>query len=160
MKKIEIKSVIFEYNSIEELSEVDQKLIQKSKDAAMRSYAPYSKFQVGACVLLENGEFIEGNNQENAAYPSGLCAERVAIFYANSKFPNVAIKALAVSVFTNNEYISFPIPPCGSCRQVILESENRAKKPIKLIMYGTKRIHILSDALALLPLAFTEDMMK
>lgn len=159
MKKIELSTTIFEYDNIEELSEQDQLLIKKSKEAAKKAYAPYSNFNVGASILLENGEIVEGNNQENAAYPSGLCAERVALFYANSKYPDVPVKTIAISVFTKNQYIEFPIPPCGSCRQVILETENRFKKPIKLILYGSKKIHIISDAAIILPFAFKDEMM-
>lgn len=160
MKEIEIKTIILEYNNIKDLSEEDQQLIQKAKNAAQRAYAPYSKFNVGACILLENGEFIEGNNQENAAYPSGLCAERVALFYANSLYPDVAVKTLAVAVFTKNKYIENPIPPCGSCRQVLLETEKRFNKPIKLILTGEKAIQIIKEVKDLLPLSFDQKMLQ
>ena len=103
-------------------------LVNQSREAAKRAYAPYSKFQVGAAVLLENGEIITGTNQENAAYPSGLCAERVAVFYANSKYPDVPVIAIAVTAFTNNKFVQTPIPPCGSCRQVLTETETKNQK--------------------------------
>jgi cytidine deaminase len=160
MKEIEIKSIILEYDNINDLSPEDQILVKKSKDAAQRAYAPYSKFNVGACIRLENGELIEGNNQENAAYPSGLCAERVALFYANSLHPDVPVKSIAVTVYTKGKYIEHPIPPCGSCRQVLLESERRYNQPIKVILVGEKSIQIIKKVRDLLPLSFDEDMLK
>ena len=108
----------------------------------------------------ENGEFIEGNNQENAAYPSGLCAERVALFYANSLHPDIAVKSIAVAVFTKGKYIENPIPPCGSCRQVLLESEKRFNQPIKLILTGEKSIQIIKEVKDLLPLSFDQKMLQ
>jgi cytidine deaminase len=159
MKQFEIRTTIIEYDNINELSEDDKMLIEKAKDAAKFAYAPYSKFNVGACLLLENGEFIQGNNQENAAYPSGLCAERVALFYANSKYPDVAVKKIAVSVFVNNEYMKDPIPPCGSCRQALLETEIRFKKPIQLILAGERKVQIIHGVKDLLPLSFDPKML-
>ncbi len=156
MKKKNITTVTYEYDSVEELSKEEQFLIQKSKDAVNNAYAPYSKFQVGAAVLLENGEIITGTNQENAAYPSGLCAERVAVFYANSKYPNVAVKAIAVTAFTNNNFVKTPIPPCGSCRQVLVETETRFNKPIKIYLVSESKITVINDAKDLLPLNFDE----
>jgi len=156
MKKKNITTVAYEYDSVEELSKEEQFLIQKSKDAVNNAYAPYSKFQVGAAVLLENGEIITGTNQENAAYPSGLCAERVAVFYANSKYPNVPVKAIAVTAFTNNHFVKTPIPPCGSCRQVLVETETRFNKPIKIYLVSDSKITVINDAKDLLPLNFDE----
>jgi len=159
MKKVEITTTTYEYDSINELNHDEKILINKSKEAVKNAYAPYSKFNVGAAVLLENGEIITGTNQENAAYPSGLCAERVAIFYANSKYPNVAIKSIAVTAFTNNQYIENPLPPCGSCRQVIVESETRFNKPIKIYLVSSKKIIVVKDAKNLLPLNFDENFL-
>ena len=105
MQKKEIITTIFEYNSIKELPKDDILLIEKAKEAAKNSYSPYSTFKVGAAVLLENNEIIQGSNQENAAYPSGLCAERVALFYANSKFPEVKVKTIAITALMNNKFI-------------------------------------------------------
>jgi len=156
MRKVEITTTTYEYDSLQELNEDEQILINKSKEVVKNAYAPYSKFNVGAAVLLENGEIITGTNQENAAYPSGLCAERVAIFYANSKYPNVAIKSIAVTAFTNNKYIENPLPPCGSCRQVIVESETRFNKPIKIYLVSSKKITVVEDAKNLLPLNFDD----
>ncbi|MBE9469419.1 MAG: cytidine deaminase [Bacteroidetes bacterium] len=154
MQTKEIKTIINEYNSIEELPEEQILIVNKAKEAAKKAYAPYSKFNVGACVLLKNGEFIQGNNQENAAYPSGLCAERVAMFYANAKYPDVAVKAIAICAYSNSKFMSEPVPPCGSCRQVLLETEVRFNSPIKIILFGENRISIIENAKQLLPLSF------
>ena len=160
MRKVEITTTTYEYDSINELNEDEQLLINKSKDAVKNAYAPYSKFNVGAAVLLENGEIVIGTNQENAAYPSGLCAERVAIFYANSKYPNIAIKSIAVTAFTNDKFIENPLPPCGACRQVIVESETRFNKPIKIYLVSSKKITVVEDAKELLPINFDEDFLS
>jgi cytidine deaminase len=109
---------------------------------------------VGAAVLLENGEIICGSNQENAAYPSGLCAERVALFYANSRFPQVAVRAIAIHSAVNGKENPEPAYPCGSCRQVLLECENRFGKPMKVIMGSTQKIQIVHSITDLLPLSF------
>ncbi len=157
----EIKFIIQEYESNScELSYADNELIIKAKEAAKRAYCPYSHFFVGAALRLENGEIITGNNQENAAYPSGLCAERVALFYANALFPNVSVESLAVCAFTNDHFVEMPIPPCGACRQVILETENRFRKPIRIILAGEKTIQIIPSAKILLPLNFDESFLK
>ncbi len=160
MIKREIKSVLVDYNSPAELNDELQKLIQKAKDAAENAYAPYSEFKVGAAVLLENDEIIEGSNQENAAYPSGLCAERVAIFYANSKFPNTKIKAIAVTASSKDGFVEEPIPPCGSCLQVMLESEQRANRSIQVLLFGTKKITIVNNVKQFLPVYFDKGMLK
>ncbi|NJN28901.1 MAG: hypothetical protein HC819_24505 [Cyclobacteriaceae bacterium] len=105
---------------------------------ARNKHDPVIQSAVGV-LRLENGEIIRGNNQENAAYPSGLCAERVALFYANSKFPDKKVKTIAISASSNGKFTKFPVGPCGSCRQVILETENRFKNPIKIIMYSERK---------------------
>lgn len=138
----------------EELTAEEKKLIDAAKNATKNSYAPYSKFNVGAAILLDNGEIITGNNQENAAYPSGLCAERVTMFYANSRYPNNAPKALAIASYANNNFLADPITPCGACRQSLLETEVRFKNNIKVYLYGTKHIYIIESIKALLPLSF------
>lgn len=153
----EIKTIIHEYDSIDELSKEYVAIINEAKQAAQKAYAPYSKFKVGACVLLENGEFIEGNNQENVAYPSGLCAERVAMFYANAKYPDVPVKAIAVCAYSNYKLVKKPVTPCGSCRQVLLESETRFNSPIKVILVGDDKILVIDNAKQLLPLNFDND---
>lgn len=160
MKEREIKSTLVDYNSSAELDKKMQELIENAKQAAEKAYAPYSKFKVGAAVLLENGEIIQGNNQENAAYPSGLCAERVAIFYANSKYPNVPIKSIAVTANTKEGFIKEPIPPCGSCLQVMLESERRSENSIQVILYGKEKITVADSIKQFLPFNFNKEMLK
>ncbi len=160
---MEIKTISFSYKEYlqqEEISEEYRKLINLAVDAAKRAYAPYSHFHVGASLLLDNGEIITGNNQENAAYPSGLCAERVAIFYANAHYPNAKIKVLVIAAFYQSEQIvEEPVPPCGSCRQVIIESQFRQKEPITLLLVGKNKILVVDDASLLLPLNFNKDIL-
>jgi cytidine deaminase len=156
MKEVKIVTTYTEYNSEQELSQEDQTLVLRSKESVKDAYAPYSKFHVGAAVLLENGQIITGTNQENAAYPSGLCAERVAIFYANSIYPNIPVKAIAVTAFTGGDYTQKPVPPCGSCRQVISETETRFDKPIKIILAGKSKIILIENSKVLLPLQFDD----
>lgn len=139
---------------ITELEPEIQVLINKAKEQVKNAYAPYSNFQVGAAVLLENGALFTGNNQENAAYPSGLCAERVAMFYANAQYPDVAVKAIAVAAFTNGQFLVDPISPCGSCRQAMLETENRFNTPIAVYLYGLNQVYHLESIRQLLPLQF------
>jgi len=150
----------FEYESYTELTDLsaeDQKLIKNAIEAAKKAYAPYSLFSVGAAVLLENNEIVTGNNQENAAYPSGLCAERVALFYANANYPEQSVKSIAVVAMKNGELVKTMASPCGSCRQVILETETRFKQPIKIIMGSQSGYWIVKNAKELLPLSFTSD---
>ena len=156
MKKKEITTYFLEANSLQDLVEEDISLVKKSQEIIQNAYAPYSKFKVGVAILLENDEIITGTNQENSAYPSGLCAERVALFYANSKYPNVPVKTIAITAFYENKFVNAPIPPCGACRQVILETENRFKKPIKIILFGKEKIHLIDSIKQLLPLSFSD----
>ena len=149
-----------EYNSESELPESIKNLIINAKKTALNAYAPYSKFIVGAAVLLANGKIITGNNQENSAYPSGLCAERVALFYANAQYPKVAVEAIAIVAFQNKKEVLNPIYPCGACRQVILESQSKQQTPIKLFFAGQNCIHSVDDASNLLPLKFDKDSLK
>ena len=135
---IETNLVIY---SFEELDQAKQRLINKAKEQVDKAYAPYSGFKVGAAVELENGELLAGSNQENAAYPSGICAERVVLFYANAQYPEVAVKTLAIAAFTQGNFVSDPVTPCGSCRQVLLETEMRFEKDITILLYGTKHVY-------------------
>ena len=140
----------------EELPEQDRLLIDAAKQATQQSYAPYSQFHVGAAALLEDGTTITGTNQENAAYPSGLCAERTALFYASSAHPNKAIVALAISAHTEGEFTHTPISPCGACRQVMLEIEQRHGHPIRILLYGTEAVYVIEGGVSeLLPLMFS-----
>ncbi|MHB9055453.1 MAG: cytidine deaminase [Paludibacteraceae bacterium] len=135
-------------------------LIEKAKRQTGNSYAVYSHFHVGAALLLENGEIVAGSNQENSAYPSGICAERTAIFYANSQYPDSAVRMIAIAAFTNEEFLAEPITPCGACRQVLLETENRYNKDIKVILYGTEKTYVLENVKQLLPLIFTRKSLR
>lgn len=149
----------FEFNYVkfshaEDLNPEEQNLYKKAKTAAINAYAPYSGFMVGASVLLENGVVITGNNQENAAYPSGMCAERTALFYAGSSYPEIPVKTILITAFSSGKFLDNAVSPCGGCRQVILEIIKRQKKPIRLIMAGESVITILEDASLLLPFPF------
>jgi cytidine deaminase len=160
MIKKEEKSFSFpytEFQSVNELEKDEQELVRLAGEASVKAYSPYSKFNVGAAVLLENGKIFTGNNQENAAYPSGLCAERVALFYASSQFPDIPVKKLAVIASKNKRMIEAPIPPCGSCRQVFIEWEKRFNKPFSVIMAGSKKIIRVEKAMWLLPFNFQSD---
>ncbi len=157
---MEKKNFSFEYDScatIEDLPVAEKELVENAMEAAKNAYAPYSAFNVGAAVLLENGEIISGNNQENAAYPSGLCAERVALFYANAKYPDTAVKAIAVVAMKEGKIVPSVVTPCGNCRQAMLETETRFKHPIKVIMGSQRGYWIVNNAKNLLPLSFTGD---
>jgi cytidine deaminase len=138
-----------------ELNQTEKNLIDVAKEASFKAYAPYSGLKVGAAVLLANNEIISGNNQENAAYPLGLCAERIALFYANARFPDVAIEAIAVAACVNGDFLSEPITPCGGCRQVILEAQMRYNHPIRIILYGKRKIYFVEKITDLLPLNFS-----
>ena len=145
----------------DELSEQDRQLIDAAKLATRHSYAPYSRFHVGAAALLSDGTVVTGANQENAAYPSGLCAERTTLFHAGSAHPDKAVLALAIAAYTDGAFTPTPIAPCGACRQVMLETEQRYGIPIRLLLYGTDTIHIVPDGIAqLLPLMFDAAMLK
>ena len=155
--KIEIPVKVYAY---EELSEANRQLIDKAKEMTYHSYAPYSHFSVGAAALLANGEIVCGSNQENAAYPSGICAERTTLFYANSQYPDVAVKTLAIAARNESgEFIEQPVSPCGACLQVMLETQCRGGAPMRILLYGTLGIYELAKVEDLLPLCFTaEDM--
>jgi cytidine deaminase len=154
MKTTKIEITVYEADHAKELAPADSALLHEAVEATKNAYAPYSKFHVGAAVLLDNGEIIHGSNQENAAYPSGLCAERVALFYAGSRYPHTAIKAIAVNSTVNGKENHDPVYPCGDCRQVLLEWENRFGKPIKVIMGSASKIHVVQSIKDLLPLSF------
>ncbi len=153
MQRKIIETVIYEYTT-EELSDEYLQLIEKAKDQLPKAWAPYSGFHVGAAVLLENNNTYAASNQENSAYPSGLCAERTAIFFANAQEPDIPVKAIAITAFTNGNLLNNPITPCGSCRQVLLETEQRYGKNITVILYGTKKTQVIGSIKQLLPLCF------
>ena len=156
MKKQRIE-ISYETYAYTELKEEDLRLVKAALDATYRSYTPYSHFSVGAAVLLDNGSIITGNNQENAAYPSGLCAERTALFYANSQYPEIPVKALAIAARdTSGSVTTRPVSPCGACRQVMLETEKRFGKPMRILLSGIAETIVAESASALLPLAFSD----
>ncbi|MFC6268845.1 cytidine deaminase [Frigoriflavimonas asaccharolytica] len=130
------KNISIDYDYFENsnnLSEIEKTLFNLAKSSRLKAYAPYSKFLVGCAILLENGEIISGNNQENAAYPSGICAERTAIFYASANFPDVKIlKLFVLGASLENLNKAVPTPPCGACRQVISEYENKQSSEIEI----------------------------
>lgn len=159
MKEVKIEINIRSY-SYDELDEKDRQLIDAAKEATLRSYAPYSRFAVGAAVLLENGKIITGTNQENAAYPSGTCAERTTLFYANSEYPDQAVVTLAIAAKSPDGFLEKPIPPCGSCRQVLLETEQRYKHPMRILLYSKNEIYLLQGTKNLLPLSFGSEFLK
>jgi len=161
LKTIEFSTTFSEYNSTDELEKEDRDLVQHAREAAKAAYAPYSKFLVGAAVLLENGKIINGSNQENAAYPSGLCAERVAIFAAAAQHPGIAVKTIAITAKTERFTTCTPVAPCGSCRQVLSEYEHLYKKPIRIILTGeTGKVLIIHKIEDILPLSFKPDDLK
>ncbi len=159
MEQIDI-SIIIQSCQLDELSPRDRELVQAALAATENAYARYSRFYVGAALRLENGKVVIGANQENAAFPSGLCAERTAVFAAQANYPDSPIEALAVAGRNENGVLPNPITPCGACRQVILEIEDRYKKPVKILLYGTKKIYCVRSVKDLLPLSFVDDCMR
>lgn len=154
MKELTIEAKI-KVCAYDEFSAEDKQLVDAARAATANSYAVYSNFNVGAAVRLDNGVIVKGSNQENAAYPSGLCAERTTLFWANSQYPENAVLAMAIAARTDKGELPMPIPPCGACRQVILETEKRFGKAIKIILFGTKESYIIEDGIkALMPLSF------
>ena len=150
-----------EYESLMDLTPGDRQLMQSAVAARNNAYAPYSGFNVGAAVLMENGKVIIGNNQENASYPSGLCAERVAIFQAGAQFPGMPIKAIAISAASKSFKVKKPAAPCGNCRQAIAEYEHRQPGPIRLLLMGEEGGIIHCGSLAdILPLSFNSSYLK
>ena len=161
MKVRNINISIEEYENEGQLPKADQSLMNDAKLAINSSYAPYSAFHVGAAVLLDNGEVVTGSNQENGAYPSGLCAERVALFHAKHQYPDASIKSLAITAHADHFEINHPITPCGACRQVIAEVQNRQTKKIRIILKGEKGVvQVIEGIENLLPLMFKEEKLK
>ena len=158
MKEIEIKS-LFRVYDMDELSQSDRELVSAAMEATKGSYAPYSKFRVGAAARLANGLVFTGANQENAAYPSGLCAERTTLFAANAQYPDQPVLALAIAARKGNRCMSTPIAPCGACRQVISGVEDRFGHPVRILLYGTEGIYECNGIDALLPLRFVDSDM-
>lgn len=155
MKALKIESTLYVYDTLEALEPDVQDLMVLAKTARLKAYAPYSKFLVGAAILLENNEVVTGSNQENASYPSGLCAERTAIYYAGAQYPDQKIKRIAIIAGSELHATTTPIPPCGACRQAIAEYEVKQEEPIEIYFMGETGKVIKSNSLAdLLPLVF------
>ena len=155
MEKYTIEIPIQKFK-LSELSDEEKFWIDTAVISSKQAYAPYSEFNVGSAVVLANGQIVTGNNQENAAYPSGLCAERVALFYAGARYPDVPVKAIVV-VATKNDVIQPHISPCGACRQVLIETEKRYKKPVRILLYGNDEVYAIDSVESLLPLSFSAD---
>lgn len=157
-KKITVNTEFEVFDSVNDLNPEDKSLLLTAKEMLEKAYAPYSNFFVGAAVLMEDGTVFTGNNQENAAYPSGLCAERVAIYHASSQNPHLKIKAVAVSAKAANKILKGPVSPCGSCRQSMAEYESKFKLPIRIIMAGEEGpVYVSASISNLLPLTFTSE---
>ncbi|MEO4006437.1 MULTISPECIES: cytidine deaminase [unclassified Flavobacterium] len=155
MKKIDVTTSFWVYDSENELPNEVKPLMEQAVAIRKKAYAPYSKFRVGAAILLDNGKVVVGSNQENAAYPSGLCAERVAIFQAGALYPEAQILKIAISATSDEKPVESPIPPCGACRQSIAEYEFRQEKPIELYFMGEVGEVYKSDSLQnILPFHF------
>lgn len=160
MKKKNINFTLSIYNGFEELPEHIKKLFDKAAETRDKAYAPYSNYSVGAAILLESGKIITGSNQENAAYPSGLCAERTAIFHAGSNYPEARIKSMAITVKSSKKTVNKPAAPCGACRQAIAEYEFKQNQNIAIYLRGeTGKIHKVDSLHAILPLAFNHKFM-
>jgi len=160
MKEIKIESTIYVFDSLDELPKEIVLLMNKAIEAREKAYAPYSNFNVGAALLLDNNEIITGSNQENASYPSGLCAERTAIYYANSQYPNNKIVRMAITAGSKKNKTKAPIPPCGACRQAIAEYEVKQESPIEIYFMGEIGKIAKSDSLAnLLPFIFDKSVL-
>lgn len=153
-------TIKYQLAQLEELSSKEQALVTKAMQATNNSYAKYSDFRVGAACLLANGQIVIGANQENAAYPSGLCAERTAIFAAQANYPDQPISTLAIAARNADGFIKSPISPCGACRQVILEIEDRYKQPVRILLYGKYGILCINTVKDLLPFSFIDDCMR
>ena len=154
MTSKEIKIAYTEYTSLEELEPKDKELAQAAIDATAQAYAPYSKFNVGAAVLFEDGVIVKGSNQENAAYPSGLCAERTALFYASASRPDKAMVAISIAAVHNGELCETPATPCGACRQVMAQYQLKSGLPMMVLLVGAHKIWKFDKVDDLLPLIF------
>lgn len=159
MKEYTIKTKIHSLQW-DELSHEQQELVEEAKKMTANSYSPYSHFKVGAAARLSNGVVVKGSNQENAAYPSGLCAERTTLFAANANYPDQAVEVLAIACFTDGHFTSEPGAPCGACRQVMLETEHRFGKPMEVILYGENETFVLDSVNDILPLGFFAEDLK
>lgn len=159
MEKYEIRSEVTVYQE-DELIQADKELVEAAKEATKTSYSPYSGFSVGAALRLSDGSIFTGSNQENASYPLSLCAERTAIFSAQHFHPNLPIVSIAIAARNDKGFLTAPIPPCGACRQVMLEVEDRYKTSMRILLYGTNGTHTVNSVRDLLPFQFIGESMK
>lgn len=159
MKEIGLHIKIHFYE-MEELPKEERELVESAIAATDHAYAKYSNFMVGAAIRLSDGSVMIGANQENAAFPSGLCAERTAIFAAQAQYPEKAITMLAVAARNENGLLKEPVTPCGSCRQVMLEVEDRYQQPMKVLLYGTDGVYVIDSAKDMVPLSFISENLK
>ncbi len=158
-----MKDIVIKYQEVEDfslLSDLDRELMKKAKDIANTAYSPYSEFNVGAALFLENNKFVVGNNQENSSFPCGICAERVALFAAGTNYPNVLIKKIAITAMSKHFNLENPVGPCGLCRQVLIEYEDKQSSDIEVLLFNSERLIKLNNAKDLLPLFFTENNLK
>jgi len=156
MKDLELRIQIKECQR-DDLTEEERQLVDEAIEATERSYAKYSQFHVGASVILQNGVHVMGCNQENAAFPAGICAERTAIFAAGAQYPDQPVRMLAIAARnTQGELTDEPVSPCGTCRQVMIETETRFRQPVRILLYGRRRIFVMDGIRQLMPLSFTE----
>ena len=146
--------------TLEEMEPSMRELVEKAKAMTQNAYCPYSHFHVGAAARLADGQIVAGSNQENAAYPSGLCAERTTLFAADANNPNTPVEALAIACYTQGHYTKDAASPCGACRQVMLETEHRFGKPMQVILYGEDMCYVFDSAADLLPLNFVAENLK
>lgn len=159
MEILELKTKIQVY-SIESATIDKKKLIEAAQKATQTAYTPYSHYNVGAAVLLKNGIIVSGSNQENAAYPSGLCAERTALFYANAQYPDIPVQMVAIAAFNKGAFTADICSPCGSCRQVFVEIENRYNTPITILMCSKDKVYEVDTIRDLLPFCFTKESLE
>ena len=153
MKEFTINTSI-QFLSLDELTADDIQLVEEARQMTRTSYSPYSHFQVGAALRLADGQIFRGSNQENAAFPTGLCAERTAFFAAQANVPEVPPVCIAIAAYTRGGFTAKPVSPCGSCRQALLEAETRYQQPIRVLLYGTEGVYVIESMKSLLPLNF------
>ena len=161
MRELKLNLTYQIYDRAEELDQAAQQLVQKAIETTQQAYAPYSNFKVGAAIRLSNSDIILGNNQENASYPAGLCAEQTALFHVGSNYPNETIETIAISTASKNGSADHPIAPCGICRQVLMEYESKQDSPIRILLInGDQSITEISSAKDLMPMAFGSEFLK
>lgn len=153
-------TIPYEEWAFDEMSDSDKMLVKAAKQASDNSYAPYSEFHVGCAIQMEDGTIVTGSNQENASFPCGICAERTALAYAKSNHPNVPIANIAIAAETKGKFTPYPLPPCGLCRQSLLEAQGQQEAPIRLIMYGAQRCYTVQSVRLLLPFQFEKNALE